>query len=180
MASRFAEKHGQSRGLPLWAWSGGALLIVAAIVGVVLAMSGDDETPVAHLPRQPAKVPRTEPAPPSPPVEDAFASATNKPGQPDVEDPYAPGLLPTKTKVEEKALEKPRPGAPIDEYVRYAEHAIVKLDVYSDDWNQMDSLGSGFIIDVEERLVVTNYHVLSSAVKAGVKFNNGVRYGVLG
>jgi uncharacterized protein (TIGR03000 family) len=43
---------------------------------------------------------------------------------------------------------------------------IVSLDV----WDKPCSLGTGWLVDREQRLVVTNYHVVSQGVKARVQF----------
>lgn len=174
-AGRTAAKRGRGKP-PIWVWHSAGLIAIVALVGIIMALRGGDDAPVVQ--DQPGSKKKRGDQPPTPPTHDAFAGAMDGPEK--LADPYAPGLVPTGPKKEEKRVEKPQPGAPLDEYARYAEHAIVKLDVYSDDFNQTDSLGSGFIIDIDQRLVVTNYHVLQSAVKAHVKFNNGVRFGVLG
>jgi hypothetical protein len=55
---------------------------------------------------------------------------------------------------------------------------VVQIDAY--EWNVRTSLGSGFVVDKARRLVATNYHVISQAVKADVAFADGTRFGVEG
>lgn len=73
---------------------------------------------------------------------------------------------------------RPDAGASAADIVAYVEHGVVQIDGY--EWNVRTSLGSGFIVDKARRLVVTNYHVISQAVKADVAFADGTRYGVEG
>jgi predicted Zn finger-like uncharacterized protein len=147
-----------NRSLPVWVWF---------IGGGVLALAGIGWAYVSSLPNKPVAGGGGG--------KGSVAGNTHKglgfsnPAKPSrFDDSKAPELA------------KPKPGATEQEIVKYAEHAVVKIDVYQDTWNPHSGLGSGFIIDKENLLVATNYHVICTARKADVLFRNGVRFGVLG
>lgn len=148
------SSRGHRKGVPVWAWFVTAGVLLLAILGVVAYRAWEaNAQQVAQLKRDPEERRKAQG---NAPRTEGFA------------------LKP----VEKLDLKKPGPGAATEDIIAYVEHGIVKIDVY-DEFNNRKGLGSGFVID-DSGLVATNYHVVDSAVKAEVLFNDGVRYGVEG
>lgn len=88
--------------------------------------------------------------------------------------------LPTQAEIEAaRRRAKPGENATREEIVDYIDNGIVLINV-KDPSGNWTSLGSGFIIDREQRLVATNYHVMQTSVEASVQFKDEIKYGVLG
>ena len=155
----------RSQKVPMWIWLGGAASLVLVGVVAVLMMGGGDTT----VAQDEAKPQRPQPrAPQGPPL-------NSKP------------LMPSLTRLDEAATPaSPRPSqVPVavespEDIFKLAKHSVVKIDVFSDNWNPRSGLGSGFIIDTDQRLIVTNYHVICEAAKADILFDDGTRFGIEG
>ncbi len=160
-----AKKAGL-RAVPIWAWaSAGGTAIAIAVAAWLLWPS--PKKPVAQGPAG------------TPPQQPTTPTGVAKPSKPSrFDDSHLP------------ELPKPKPGATDAEILKYAQHAIVRIDVYSDTWNAHQSVGSGFVIEKKQGpdgavtvLVATNYHVIAPALKADVVFDDkgqDLRYGIEG
>lgn len=166
--ARYAARRKRGLELPVWAWFAlGAL----ALAGMVLAAWRQNQQVLA---KQRARNPAADrkwllaPDPPS------RAAARPHEGQAKHQNkaPLRPNNTPSPPPV------RPNPGASAADIVAYVEHGVVQIDGY--EWNVRTSLGSGFVVDKARRLIVTNYHVISQAIKADVAFSDGTRYGVEG
>lgn len=68
-------------------------------------------------------------------------------------------------------------GPTLDQLIESIEPAIVRIDSAG---GGHTSLGSGFVVDAAAGLVATNYHVISEAVEAVVRFRDGSTYQIAG
>lgn len=153
------------KSVPIWMWLGsGAALVLVAVVAVLMMGGGDDpggqDTAQAQRPqpREPQGPPlNTQPLMPSlTRLDDASRPTSQRPGAAPV------------------VVESP------EDIYKLAKSSVVKIDVFSDNWNPRSGLGSGFIIDTQQRLIVTNYHVICEAAKADILFDDGTRFGIEG
>jgi len=166
--ARYAARRKHSLELPLWTWFAlGAL----ALAGMVFAAWWQNRQVIAkNAPQRISNVTKAAEAPPA-----------RTPANPTQAGPSAQSPNPAPFRNRDAAGPAPsRPpvGASAADVVAYVEHGVVQIDGY--EWNTRTSLGSGFVVDKARRLIVTNYHVISQAVKADVAFADGTRYGVEG
>ena len=159
---RLAAYRARSKSLPVWVWfvAGGVLLAVA--LGAALYSTYEPAPQVVQQPvnNRPAAPVRR----PAPQNNDHLNMTPLNSGSD------------TAPKPEIARLE---PGAPLEDVVEFCKWAVVKVDVYQDEWNPHQGIGSGVIID-RSGLVATNYHVMETARKADVLFKDGTRFGVEG
>lgn len=89
---------------------------------------------------------------------------------------------------DDEVHEKPGEGATRKEVIDYIDNGIVRIDCLrvvrnpetgflEENWA---GLGSGFVIDADQRLVVTNYHVIRQGYQAVIKFRSGRAYRIDG
>ncbi len=161
----------RSQGLPAWLWlAGGAGALVFVVLLGMLFLGGDKQDQAAGA------------------NSDAEAAT-------DPDENTRPQLNRTalfQEDLREKALharrEKPGDNATRQEIIDYIDNGIVKIECQSLVFNaergqpeyDWTSLGSGFVIDAERRLVATNFHVISHGRNAAIKFRNNQKYGVVG
>ncbi len=165
--ARYAARRKRGLELPVWTWFAlGAL----ALAGMVLAAWWQNRQMLA---KQQARRPAADGERPRGPDGQAAALRPHD-AQPKHQNkaPLRPKSTPSRPPA------RPHPGASAADIVAYVEHGVVQIDGY--EWNVRTSLGSGFVVDKARRLVVTNYHVISQAIKADVAFSDGTRYGVEG
>jgi S1-C subfamily serine protease len=89
---------------------------------------------------------------------------------------------------DDEVHEKPGEGATRKQVIDYIDNGIVRIDCLrvvrnpesgflEENWA---GLGSGFVIDADQRLVVTNYHVIRQGYQAVIKFRSGRAYRIDG
>lgn len=82
---------------------------------------------------------------------------------------------------EKKNIRRPRPDASMEDIIEFVQYAIVKIET-SQHGLEPEGLGSGFVIGQRDDcgVIATNYHVVRSALRANVAFNDGTRYAIEG
>ncbi|MBI1900642.1 MAG: trypsin-like peptidase domain-containing protein [Planctomycetia bacterium] len=175
VAAAYRARRGSS--LPVWAW--------AVIAFVVLGGAGGAGVFywLTQKPEQTAQAPtggsvtnasNTAPSGGATSILPPRAGGQN----PSPQTPTFPGVFSGSKKP--KSPELPKEGAPLDDWIRYTEWSVVRIDSKPIAGAQPMSLGTGFVVDVKQGLVVTNYHVMSRSEEAYVLFRNDDRYSIEG
>lgn len=184
-----AQYRGRTDGkaLPMlmWAAGGAALLLVFVVMGLMVSSGSSPEPQQVAEVEQPA-VPQPQPSPRPESqrttsltqLEPTTTSAAPEAAA-DPTPPVTPPATPPQPSTSSAKAVPPVIETPEDIY-KLAQKSVVKIDIFSDSNNPRIGLGSGFIIDTEQRLIVTNYHVVSDAAKADIVFDDGTRFGIEG
>jgi len=178
-----ARSSDNSIPIMMWCAGGAAVLLVVATLMFMVGRGSSPDPKIAQTDAQPAASQDVQPpTPPSTPsltqLQQAATSADPAVmGEPAPTTTPPAGTVPVSTSGSRPV--PPRIESPEDIY-KLAKCSVVKIDVFSNTFNPRSGLGSGFIIDTQRRLVATNYHVVSTAAKADIVFDDGTRFGIEG
>jgi|GEM_PF-1740143 len=172
----------QSIPIVMWCAGGAAVLLVVATLMFMVGRGSSPDPQIAQADAQPAASQDVRPPePPSAPgltqlQQTTTSAGTAGTGEPASESSPDEPVQPTAS----GPISSPQRIESAEDIYKLAKCSVVKIDVFNDTLTPRSAIGSGFIIDTEQRLIVTNYHVVCTAAKADIVFDDGTRFGIEG